>query len=142
MFNKAPYNRAAYNGLAGGKTFVSNLTAALSFTGAIGRGTSKGIASTLSFTGAVSKQTARSLAAAVSFAGAVAKTAIKSLAGGLGFAGIIERHIAPIFNSLVNRMIDTSNTPVTFTEDTTQTVETGDTIENINTPNATGSLEE
>ena len=121
---------------------MSNLTAALSFTGAIGRGTSKGIASTLSFTGAVSKQTARSLAAAVSFAGAVAKTAIKSLAGGLGFAGIIERHIAPIFNSLVNRLIDTTAGSASLAETSTQTIETDDTMENIDTPNATGSLEE
>lgn len=120
------------------------LTASLSFTGSLLRFISKKVTAALSFTGLLVRNGHHfiSFASSLSFVGSLRKIFGKHFTATLSFVGAISGFIKPILNDLTNKIINTTETDQLLDDNSEQTVNTGDTIENINTTTTKKDLEE
>lgn len=144
-----------------GTTYFQNLTASLSFTGAIRKQSNKKLAGGLSFTGVFRKQNNKKLAGSLSFTGAIRKRIGKALnadltfvsgmrrfiskapfTAGLSFVGGLIKRIAVRWNGLVSVVVSTNKSQVTnSTSSNSATVNSNATIKAVNSDAASKTVQ-
>lgn len=103
----SPADTAYDAGLSGPQAFLSDLTAALDFTGAQVKQTAKGLAAaTVSFTGSLARRTLRALAATLAFTGTLGTAAVhnftQALTATLSFTGAQTRRVGKATTATVS----------------------------------------